>query len=74
MNEQLAKEVVGKLVDVISQQAREHLPSYVQSNWIDALSEVLSAGLYHKLVAVLVEIQVVNIEADVVEIIDSREE
>jgi hypothetical protein len=46
----------------------------VQDNWLDALSSVVEGGLYHVWVDILTKAQLVEIEADVIDIIDSRED
>ena len=72
MSEQIAKEIIGKLIDALQVEAGNVLPSYVQDNWLDALSKVVEGGLYHVWVEVLTKAQLVEIEADVIDIIDHR--
>jgi len=74
VNEQLAKEIIGKLIDALQVEAGNVLPSYVQDNWLDALSSVVEGGLYHVWVEVLTQAQIVEIEADVIDIVDLRED
>ncbi len=74
MKPQVAKEVVGLLIDALQQQARETLPSYVQDSWLEAMSSLLEQGLYHVWAALLENIDTVKLEAEIVEIIDHRKE
>lgn len=71
MSEDAAKIIVGLLLDALQTEAKKHLPSYVQSSWLDALSSVVEQGLYHSWVGII-EGKVLRIEAGEVEIIDNR--
>ena len=73
MSSDTSKQIVGLLIDALQDEAKKHLPRYVKDSWLNALSEVLQAGLYHAWVAII-EGQVVHIEANKVEIVDEREE
>tara|TARA_R100000458_G_C8087178_1_gene119429 strand:+ start:170 stop:409 length:240 start_codon:yes stop_codon:yes gene_type:complete len=72
VSEQIAKEIIAKLIDALQEQSRKALPTYVQDNWLDALSSVVEGGLYHAWVEVLTKAQLVEIEADVIDIVDLR--
>lgn len=74
MSPDVAKQVVGLLIDALQQQAREKLPSYVQDSWLEAMSSLLESGLYHVWQALLESIDTVKLEAEIVEIIDHRKE
>lgn len=68
-----SKQVVGLLIDSLQNEAKKHLPSYVQDSWVAALSELIEKGLYHAWIAII-EGHVVHIEANKVEIVDEREQ
>jgi hypothetical protein len=70
----VAKQVVGLLIDALQAEAKNYLPSYVQESWLDAMSSVLESGLYHVWTALLENIDTVKLEAEIVEIIDHRED
>lgn len=74
MNTELAKTIVGLLIDAVQVEARNSLPSYIQDSWLVALSDVLEKGLYHVWVGLLENMDTVKLEAEIVEIIDSRED
>ena len=74
MSPELAKTIVGLLIDAAQAEARRSLPAYVRDSWLEALSEVLEKGMYHVWVALLESIDTVKLEAEVVEIIDHRED
>ena len=74
MSPELAKTIVGLLIDAAQAEARRSLPTYVRDSWLEALSEVLEKGMYHVWVALLESIDTVKLEAEVVEIIDHRED
>jgi len=70
----LAKTIIGLLIDAANQEAKRALPSYIQEQWLDALSDLLEKGLYHVWVSLLENIDTVKLEAQVAEIIDLRED
>jgi len=70
----VAKQVVGLMIDALQAEAKNHLPTYVQDSWLDAMSSLLESGLYHVWQALLENIDTVKLEAEIVEIIDSRED
>ena len=72
MNPELAKTIVGLLIDSATKEAKTALPSYIQDQWLDALSDLLEKGLYHVWVSLLENLDTVKLEAEIVEIIDSR--
>ena len=74
MSTELAKTIVGLLIDAVQVEARNSLPSYVRDSWLEALSDVLEKGLFHVWVALLENVDTVKLEAQVAEIIDSRED
>jgi hypothetical protein len=74
VNTELAKTIVGLLIDAVQVEARNSLPSYIQDSWLVALSDVLEKGLYHVWVGLLENMDTVKLEAEIVEIIDSRED
>jgi len=74
MSTELAKTIIGLLIDSASQEAKKALPSYIQEQWLDALSDLLSKGLYHTWVSLLENIDTVKLEAEIVQIMDRRGE
>ena len=74
MSPDVAKQIVGLMIDAIQAAARSNLPPYVQDSWLNALSSLLESGLYHVWQALLENIDTVRLEAQIVEIIDSRED
>ena len=74
MSPDVAKQIVGLMIDAIQAEARSNLPTYVQDSWLNALSSLLESGLYHVWRALLENIDTVRLEAQIVEIIDSRED
>ena len=74
MSPDVAKQIVGLMIDAIQAEARSNLPTYVQDSWLNALSSLLESGLYHVWQALLENIDTVRLEAQIVEIIDSRED
>jgi hypothetical protein len=71
---EVARQVIGLLIDALQAEAKNHLPSYVQDSWLVAMSSVLEGGLFHVWQSLLENIDTVKLEAEVVEIIDSRED
>jgi len=74
MSPDVAKQVVGLLIDALQAEARKSLPSYVQDSWLEAMSSLLESGLYHVWQSLLENLDTVKLEAEIVEIIDHREE
>ena len=74
MSPTVAKQVIGLMIDALQAEAKSHLPSYVQDSWMTAMSSILEAGLYHVWQSLLENIDTVKLEAEIVEIIDSRED
>ena len=74
MSPDVAKQIVGLMIDAIQAEARSNLPTYVQDSWLNALSSLLESGLYHVWQALLENIDTVRLEAQIVEIIDRRED
>jgi hypothetical protein len=72
MSDDAAKKIVGLLIDSLQAEARRSLPSFVLDSWLGALSSVIESGLYHAWVAIVSNSLEIN--AEVVEIIDNREE
>ena len=68
------KEVIAQLLSVTEQQAKTHLPSYIQDSWVAALSDLIEKGLYHAWIEVIENLQLVQLEADEITIIDKRGE
>ena len=68
------EQVVDVLVASIENHARQHLPSYVKSNWIGAFADLIGHGLKQALVKVIEDITITRIESDTAEIIDERED
>ena len=66
------KEVIAQLISVTEQQAKHHLPSYIQDSWVAALSELIEKGLYHAWIEVIENLQLVQLEADEITITDKR--
>lgn len=73
MNEVLAKQLIGLLIDAATAEARRTFPPYIQSSWLEALSDLLEKGLYHVWVSLLKDMDIVRLEAGVVSIIDNRD-
>ena len=68
------KEVISGLITATEEQAKEHLPSYIQDSWVAALADLLERGLYHAWIEVIENLQLVQLEADEVTIVDKRGE
>ena len=67
------KEVIAQLLSVTEQQAKTHLPSYVQDSWVAALTDLIEKGLYHAWIEVIENLQLVQLEADEITIVDKRD-
>lgn len=67
------KEVIAELISATEKQAKAHLPSYIQDSWVAALTDLLEKGLYHAWIEVIENLQLVQLEADEVTILDKRE-
>ena len=74
MSPEVARQVIGLMIDAVQNEAKSHLPSYVQESWMTAMSSLLEAGLYHVWQNLLENIDTVKLEAEIVEIIDHRED
>ena len=74
MSPDVAKQVIGLMIAALEAEAKKHLPGYVQESWLSAFSNVLESGLYHVWQALLENIDTVKLEAQIVEIIDHRED
>tara|TARA_B100000214_G_scaffold279535_4_gene209282 strand:- start:949 stop:1173 length:225 start_codon:yes stop_codon:yes gene_type:complete len=68
------KEVIAQLISVTEQQAKTHLPSYIQDSWVAALSDLIEKGLYHAWIEVIENLQLVQLEANEITIVDKRGE
>jgi hypothetical protein len=68
------KEVIAQLLSVTEQQAKTHLPSYIQDSWVAALSDLIEKGLYHAWIEVIENLQLVQLEANEITIVDKRGE
>ena len=62
MSPEVARQVIGLMIDAVQNEAKSHLPSYVQESWMTAMSSLLE------------NIDTVKLEAEIVEIIDHRED
>tara|TARA_R100000008_G_C3502973_1_gene124682 strand:- start:86 stop:322 length:237 start_codon:yes stop_codon:yes gene_type:complete len=67
----IAKQIVGLLIDSTQKEAKKHLPDFIQDNWIAGFTNIIEAGLYHAWISI-VEGQVIHIKTSVVDIIDER--
>ena len=74
MSPDVAKQVIGLMIAALEAEAKGNLPVYVQESWLSAFSNVLESGLYHVWQALLENIDTVKLEAQIVEIIDHRED
>jgi|TARA_Y100000588_G_scaffold98863_1_gene107460 hypothetical protein len=66
------KEVIALLITAAEEQAKAHLPSYIQDSWVAALADLLERGLYHAWIEVIENLQLVQLEADEITITDKR--
>ena len=66
------KEVTALIISALEDQAKTHLPAWAQDEWINRLGDLLEKGLYHAIIAVIENLQLVQLEADEIEIIDQR--
>jgi len=72
MSDERAKAIVSLLISAVEAEARKALPSYILDSWLEALSSIIEAGLYHAWEAIVVNIEHIELNADVIEIIDRR--
>lgn len=68
------KEIIDLLINAAEEQAKRHLPSYIQDSWVAALADLLEKGLYYAWIEVIENLQLVQLEADEVTIVDKRGE
>lgn len=65
------QQIIGLLVGAVETEAKKHLPNWIADNWLSGFSELLEKGLTHSWEAI-VESQIVELSADVTEIVDKR--
>jgi len=68
------KEVIAELITATENQAKQHLPSYIQDSWVAAFADLLEKSLYHAWIEIIENLQLVQLEADEIVITDSRSE
>tara|TARA_Y100001970_G_scaffold156957_1_gene192076 strand:+ start:2202 stop:2426 length:225 start_codon:yes stop_codon:yes gene_type:complete len=66
------KEVIALLITAGEAQAKAHLPKWAQDEWINRLGDLLEKGLYHAWLEVIENLQLVQLEADEITIVDKR--
>jgi hypothetical protein len=71
MNDDVAKQIVGLLIDALEAEAKKHLPDFVKEQWLMALTSLIEKGLYHAWLSVI-QGQVIHIQTDILDIIDER--
>jgi len=71
MSDDVAKQIVGLLIDAVEAEAKKNLPDFVKEQWLMALTSLIEKGLYHAWLSII-QGQVIHIQADIVDIIDKR--